>query len=242
MNFSVSPVVSRFLLQGALMGMLVAVHGAAHAQAAQADCLLRPREDSRLASPVKVVVRKKLVDIGDTVKAGALLIELDSSTVDARLQRMRVEKEFNERALARSLQVGNLLSEKERDELQTAVARNTAEIVELEAELSRHRIVAPHDGVVTDIRVSVGEINKDDFVLQLAKVSELRAELNLPADQRGRYRPGASMSLTAENGITRRGKVTFVDPLIDPASQTFRLHVVVPNADGKWTSGMQCRR
>lgn len=242
MNYSVSHVVSKCLFHGALLGALLAAHGAAHAQAAQADCLLRPREDSRLASPVKVVVRKKHVEIGHTVKAGALLIELDSSTVDARLQRMRVEKEFNERALARSLPMGSLLSEKERDELQTAVARNSAEIVELEAELSRHRIVAPHDGVVTDIRVSVGEINKDDFVLQLAKVNELRAELNLPADLSGRYKVGMGLSLTAENGVTRRGQVSFVDPLIDPASQTFRLHVVVPNADGKWTSGMQCRR
>ncbi len=242
MTSSVSPAVSDILLRAALVGALLAPLGAAQAQAAQADCLLRPREDSRLASPVKVVVRKKHVEIGDKVKAGALLIELDSSTVDARLQRMRVEREFNERALARSLQVGNLLSEKERDELQTAVARNTAEIVELEAELARHRIVAPHEGVVTDIRVSVGEINRDDFVVQLARVSELRAELNLPADQRGRYRVGASLALTAENGVTRRGQVTFVDPLIAPASQTFRLHVVVSNADGKLTSGMQCRR
>lgn len=204
------------------------------------NCLIRAAERTELSSAVQDIVSVVYVEIGDEVSQGDRLIDLNHAALQARLQRLENEIAFAQRAQARGEQLGTLLPAAERDELSNAVARARADAAEVRAERNRYILVAPHDGIVVEAPVAVGELATDQSLMTLINVATLRAEISIPASRYGTFRVGQQLVLTSETGQAKRGTVAFVDPTIDFGSRTFRLHVSVDNRDGSWIAGQAC--
>lgn len=224
--------------------VLLAFPGAVFAQQESAsffsNCLIRPAEHTELASAVQEVAVARPVALGQRVREGEALIEFGHAALDARLARLENEIGFAERALARGERLGNLLPDAERDELSNAVARARADAAEVRAERDRYILRAPHAGIIVDTPLSVGELATDQPVMTIIDVSTLRAEISVPAALHGRYSVGQSLVLRSETGAEKRGTISFVDPVIDFGSRTFRLHADVDNADNGWLAGLSC--
>ena len=77
--------------------------------------------------------------------------------------------------------------------------------------------------------------------MRLVFLETLRVEMDFPLTAFGQYRVGDTLSIAVDGVTQRDATITFVDPLIDLASRTFRVQAHLPNEDGKFTAGMECR-
>jgi RND family efflux transporter MFP subunit len=204
-------------------------------------CLLAPLNDTVLGLPGRKVLAEKRVDLGDDVKKGDVLLRFSSGGLPAQIEEARAEMEYARKNVERAKELDRVLTRAERDERETQLAVKSARLRQLELELADHVIVAPHDGIVVDAPLSVGEVSGDEPAIRLVFLETLRVEMDFPMTEFGDYRVRDTLPIQVD-GVTRRNAtITFVDPLIDLASRTFRVQAKLPNEDGKFTAGMECR-
>mgnify|MGYP001812311159 CR=1 FL=1 len=134
----------------------------------------------------------------------------------------------------------------ERHKLQQAMENKRLAELELARAtetLKRHAIHSPINGVVVERYLNPGESVEDRPVLKLAQIDPLRVEVVLPVAQFGKIQPGQPASVYPEAGIGGQFKTTVstVDPVLDAASGTFRVRLMLPNPDNALTSGLRCK-
>ncbi|MEJ6001132.1 efflux RND transporter periplasmic adaptor subunit [Paucibacter soli] len=104
--------------------------------------------------------------------------------------------------------------------------------------LTRYEIRAPIDGVVTDKKISVGEVLKDDApIFQLADLSTLWVELAVPAKEVHRLQPGAMGSVKA-NGFEAQARLSHIAALLGEQSRNATARLILPNPKGLWRPGL----
>lgn len=204
-------------------------------------CRLAPWKDSALSSAGRERVSEKLVSRGDEVVAGDVLLRFFSGGLAAQQERASAEAQLAQLKLDRLERLGSVATPAELDEARIELLLRNAEIRELMLEAERFELRAPHDGVVIETPIDVGEAVEDGAALRLVQINRLRAEFDLPLSYLGVFAPGQMIELADETGQTRMARVIFVDPLIDVASRSFRLHAEVDNAARDWVAGALCR-
>ena len=97
--------------------------------------------------------------------------------------------------------------------------------------------------MITETRLSPGEyIFEQTPVLTIAQVDPLYVEVTLDAVHYTAMAPGQVGELRLEIPVnqTVEVRVDAVDPLIDPASDTFRVRFLLPNRDNRIPAGTRC--
>jgi multidrug efflux pump subunit AcrA (membrane-fusion protein) len=91
--------------------------------------------------------------------------------------------------------------------------------------------------------MTVGEVVDDETILRIAQIHPLRVEVVLPAAMYGSIRPGMRAAIEPESPGDRVhvASVTIVDPVIDAASGTFGVRLMLPNPDHKIPGGLHCQ-
>jgi RND family efflux transporter MFP subunit len=102
--------------------------------------------------------------------------------------------------------------------------------------LDRMTIRSPIDGYVLRVNKQVGEETDDNPLIVIVQTSKLHAVFFPPRPLFGKIREGDSVTLDF-SGLARQAKVVAVDPIIEPASQLFRVKLEVDNADAKIPAG-----
>ena len=148
------------------------------------------------------------------------------------------------------------ISAEKRDEAATEVTLSTArlkkaredkEVARLEAArtqalIDQRTIKSPIDGVVLERLVAPGEFVDDKPLLRLADLDPLRVEVILPAALFRTIAPGMDAEVRADgpDAGSHQARVTIVDRVIDPASNTFGVRLELPNPDYRLPSGLKC--
>jgi len=111
-------------------------------------------------------------------------------------------------------------------------ARHAAELADLE--LSRTRIRAPFSGVVLTRQLDVGATVSDGTaVYDLADVTPLEADVNIPERHVTRLEPGQPVRLTADaSDISVDARIDRIAPSVDPATGTVKVTVAVEGGAG----------
>jgi multidrug efflux pump subunit AcrA (membrane-fusion protein) len=80
-------------------------------------------------------------------------------------------------------------------------------------------------------------------ILLLAQITNLEAQLYLPMEYYGKLKVGQSYPLAAAEPVDRTIQATLrnIDPIIDPASRTFRCVFAIPNTDESLPAGFSVR-
>lgn len=106
--------------------------------------------------------------------------------------------------------------------------------------LTRYEIRSPIDGVVTDKKVSVGEVLKDDVtIFQVADLSSVWVELVVPAKDVNQLKVGdvAKVKASALEGVAT-AKVAYVGALVGEQSRNATARLVLSNPKGLWRPGL----
>jgi len=235
-----------FSLAAAIVLMLLATAGPAASQAKlrSLGCMLQPSKMVEISSPVPGVLEQVSVRRGDLVETGNLLFQLKAGVEKAAVELARVKSEFAQRKAERNmdLYVDDLLSIHERDEIETELLLSKMELMLKQQELALRSVASPIDGVVVDRLQDEGEYVNVNPVIRLATLDPLYIDLLLPAEYFGKIAVGQKLLIRAAPamGKARKAKVITVDPLIDPASGTFRVQLVMTNPGNRIPAGLRC--
>ncbi len=201
---------------------------------------------SLLSTQVAGLVSRLAVDTGDRVNAGDLLLELDRELADisrdqaeadlasAEAQWADSERQLNE---ARSLRDGAIAaSDIRRLEAQERIQRASrdgarAQLRRLEAELARHQIKAPFDGVVSARQVDLGEwVAPGNPLMELVASEPLRVHFQVPQRYFARVDDQSNLSLRFDAYPDQEftGSIHRKVPLSEAGSRTFLLRVNPP--------------
>ncbi len=207
-------------------------------------CMLSPSDRVEISSPVPGVIDEVIAERGDEISRGDILFRLKAGVESASVELARVKAEFSERKVERnqSLFAEDILTVHERDEIETELLIAQSELALKEQELALRTIKSPIDGVVVERKANGGEYVNVDPVLELATLNPLHIDLLLPSNYFGQINPGNMVKIKTETvkSKPRTAEVSIVDPLIDPASGTFRVQLVMPNPQNELPAGVRC--
>lgn len=206
------------------------------------DCIIEPNKSLDIASPVEGVVAEVFVERGDRVKAGQVLMQLESGVEQVVLDLAKTRAEFARRTMNRNDNVSEVMSSQEKDEIITDAKIAELEVKEAEMRLDMKKIRSPIDGLVIEELRSQGEFVSAEPVFSIISIDPLYVEVIAPVAVFGSTRVGSEAIVIPEAPIGGRyqAKITRVDPVIDSASGTFMIRLEIPNPESRLPSGLKC--
>lgn len=180
---------------------------------------------------------------GDQVKAGEVLVELDSAEARAALAEAEAALADSERQFVRSrdLAASQALSASSLDQIEATLKGNRARVEAARARLSDTTIRAGFAGRTGFRRVSVGSIVSPGTVITtLDDTSLIKLDFTVPDTYLFALRPGLSMTASTAGlrGRKFEGKITNLDSRVDPVTRSMYVRAEIPNPDGAIRPGM----
>ena len=198
-------------------------------------------------------------DIGDQIKQGDLLAQLDTPEVAQQLNEakaaqaqaitnLQLAKSTFERwdALRKRDAVSQQDLDEKRNALAVAVAADSsakATVQRLQDQLGYSRIVAPFSGVVTRRNIDIGNLvdagGSSRILFTLAKSDPLRVYVFVPQTYAPQVKTGnkAEVTLRELPGQSFKGTIARTAGAIDPLTRTMQIEISLPNPDGKLLPG-----
>lgn len=199
-------------------------------------------------------VERVLVEVGDQVKAGQPLLQLDTRTLQVDLRRAeagyaqaRANLDLATTSATRgeTLLASRLISQSNFDELRSARAAAEAQLQSAAAErdavrlrLSYATLRAPDAGVISARMIQPGQIVASGVeLLRLIRRGRLEWRAELAEADLVRVKPGAKVWVQAPDGSDVAGTVRAVSPALDTASRTALVYADLPDP-GALRAGM----
>jgi RND family efflux transporter MFP subunit len=187
---------------------------------------------------------RRPVNVGDELRPGQLIGELDSSNEKSKLQSARAEldaalakllEQRNNHARQKDLLDNGFVSRAAFEQVQANLrsaesawksARSSVELAQ--NRLTYTRLVADAGGVVSAVHAEPGEnVGAGRTVVQVARKDGRDAVFDVPARIRDAApaNPDITVALTADPAVAAKGRVREVAPRADPVTGTFKVRV-----------------
>jgi RND family efflux transporter MFP subunit len=133
---------------------------------------------------------------------------------------------------------------RKREEVQAAskgLTQAEVEVAVARLGLERTKVRAPFSGILTGIKVSVGEtVSPGQDLMTIVDVRDIRVEARVLESEIGRMKPGreADVRFSAYPGRVFKDRVRAVSPVVDPSDRTCAVHVAIDNGSGEIKPGM----
>jgi RND family efflux transporter MFP subunit len=211
---------------------------------------LQSRTSVNVLPQVTGYVRKILIRPGQTVEAGAVLVEIDGraetaalDTAEALRRSAEAQAELARQTLDRteSLAREGLVSVQElegaRSALRAAEAAlraSAAGVAQRQVELQYHGVRAAISGVVGDVLVRVGDhVDAHTQLTSIAQADALEVSVAIPALRARSLKPDTPMELLDAGGnVLARTTVFFTAPQVDPRTQLVEVKGAFRNVNG----------
>ncbi|OOS00289.1 efflux transporter periplasmic adaptor subunit [Haemophilus paracuniculus] len=206
---------------------------------------VRPNQGAMLSSQMTGTVSRVLVQSGDYVKKGQLLVELDSAVERANLGVYEAQLPAALANLNRykNLVGSNSASKAELDAAQSTYSQLVANIDAVKASINRRQIYSPFEGVAGIVKVNVGEfINVGTEIVRVEDASRMKVSFTLPQTDIERVRIGQKVTVTADaiSGETFEARISAIDPAVNKTNGLVSLEASVAGRS-KLKSGMFTR-
>lgn len=221
-----------------------------------------PVEQAAIAARATGYVAERLVDIGDKVKAGDVLLRIDAPEIVHQIARATavVEQAMARQQLAeqtadrgQALVQSGTLSKQTRDERRANERSADADVEAARSDVRRLQelqnfltVRAPFDGTVVarfvdrGDRVTGGDTQAGSVLMRLARLDSLKVQIDVPQ--------AAAMSLAVDGpakltfaelpGQTFDAKVSRISRVIDAESATMRSELIMANPGERIVSGL----
>lgn len=195
---------------------------------------------NNIAPSMGVRIDKILVEVGDPVRAGQKLVQMDQTSViqqKAQLDNYRIE--FGR--VDELFKVGGA-SKSEWDAKKTAldVAQTAYDNL-----LANTALTSPVDGIVTARNYDSGDMYNlgGQPVVVVEQIAPVKLMINVSESLFKEVKKGMDVTLKLDvyGDETFHGKVSLVYPTIDPSTRTFPVEITVPNGDKRVRPGMFAR-
>ncbi|PJG83895.1 efflux RND transporter periplasmic adaptor subunit [Caviibacterium pharyngocola] len=209
--------------------------------------LVRPNQGAMLSAQVSGTVSQVLVQSGQNVKKGDLLVELDSSVEKANLKASEAKLSSTRQTYQRyaALYKTNSVSQQELDNAKASYDALLADIEALKSTIERRQIVAPFDGNAGIVKVNVGQyVTTGTEIVRVEDTSLMKVDFSIAQNDLERLFVGQKVTATADArlGETFAAKITAMEPAISSSTGLIDLQATFDAEDGrKLLSGMFTR-
>nr|WP_322866680.1 efflux RND transporter periplasmic adaptor subunit [Aquicoccus sp. G2-2]MEA1113982.1 efflux RND transporter periplasmic adaptor subunit [Aquicoccus sp. G2-2] len=218
---------------------------------------LDPLRQAQLSAQVNGRVEAVLVQPGDPVSAGDVLVQIDIETLTLELDQMKSNKaatqaqlELAEAKLKRAAALidRGVTTASNLDEAESSVRGLRASVSALTDQVSGARlrlrnatVRAPFDGVISARAVEPGQyVSTGAPLVTVVDLSSVEMQANAPVGAGSLLARGQSVNVRVD-GIPNRvfeGKVTRINPVADEGTRTIPVYVLIDNADRVLLGGM----
>lgn len=203
----------------------------------------RAKESVEVTSKASNTVVAIRFEEGDFVRAGQVLVELDSAEARADLEAAEAALAESENQFKRSqdLFAQQALSVSQLEQIEATLKANRARVSAARARLNDTVIRASFDGRTGFRRVSIGSlVNPGAVITTLDDTSVIHLDFTVPETYLYVLKPG--LAVTARTaGLPDRtfeGKVAKINSRVDPVTRSIIVRAEIPNRDGLLRPGM----
>ena len=220
--------------------------------------VLSPIESYSVNAAVIGKIKEVLVEDGDEVKTGDVLIRQDpsdvllqagnGSTTDEMMQRLKLaydtaedtyeknETLFEEGAISQAVYKQSL-AQRDNAKLQYQGAANSIAKV-----TNKTIITSPGDGIVTGLQVKVGDsAGANTPLANVVNISQLKFKGSVPEQWLSHLSLGMEVEVYIGSfDETFQGSLTYISPVSVASGQMFPVEITIDNFEGRIKAGMAC--
>jgi membrane fusion protein (multidrug efflux system) len=180
---------------------------------------------------------------GQRVRAGEVLVELDTNQERAQLAAAQAQRDLAKLNLerGRGLRAKGVTSQAEFDRVDAEFKQADARVEEMRALIARKTIRAPFAGVLGIRQVNLGQyLNGGDPVVPLQALAPVYVDFSVPQQSTAALRVGGEVRVAVEGepGLEIEGRISAVNSIVDEATRNIRVQATFANRDGKLRPGM----
>jgi RND family efflux transporter MFP subunit len=211
---------------------------------------LKSRESATLSPQVEGSITQIYVHSGEHVNAGAPLMQIDPLKQEATVRNQEASTAAQQANLkwaqqewdrSTQLAAAGVISKQQLDQsranldaAKAQLAALQAGVKEQEAQLHYYKVVAPMAGIVGDVPVHVGDrVTTSTVLTTVDQPGALEAYVQVPVERSADLKLGKEVEILDDQGKKlAQGKITFISPQVDNATQTVLTKATVPNDNG----------
>lgn len=207
----------------------------------------------------RVVVGQRIAQLDDRVLRHSLKIaeaardacaDRQYAEIDAKIRRRQFE-------IFQTLHAEGGVDAREMERIEAAALQADATLAKIDeqlqlrgleyqrtaAQLDQRRVVAPMDGIVSEVLKQPGEFVSptDPNVARLVDLKQLKVGFPVPWQDARELKPGQAVRVQFESPRELvKGTVQYILPVIEAGSNALLVNVVIDNQNGKRFSGQSC--
>jgi membrane fusion protein (multidrug efflux system) len=173
---------------------------------------------------------------GAVAKKGDVLLRLDTSSEQAQLRTAEADLQLARADLDRSrgLATRKVISKAELDSAESKFKQKEGSVDNMRAMIAKKEVRAPFDGQLGIRQVNVGQmINPGQLVVPLQALDPVYVDFALPQQHHAKLSPGleARVRTDAVSGREFVGKLTAINPNVDPITRNVQVQATLANPD-----------
>ncbi|MBI5572895.1 MAG: efflux RND transporter periplasmic adaptor subunit [Desulfomonile tiedjei] len=217
--------------------------------------VIRAYRQATVAAEVQGVVEKRYGKEGDLARAGSVVFEISPDLFqtiadrsrerleERRAIRERYEEELKLKERLLSHDAGTLQEiVKARSEVKVATHREKEASLDLQLairDMNKCKVRAPFTGWLVSLhRDAFESVQRFEQLFLISDTSKVYAVANVPQALARQATKGANASFYSSSGAVFHGTVDKVEAVIDPASQTRKVYILIDNSKASLQMGM----
>jgi membrane fusion protein, multidrug efflux system len=189
------------------------------------------------------IVRQIAFESGNKVRAGDLLVHLDTTQEEAQLHQSEAQRDFASVTLKRDKDLlgKHAISQSDYDNAEASFRQTQAAVDQFAALIARKTLRAPFDGVTGIRQVNLGQYLKEgDMVVTLQAFDPIYVNFSLPQQDLSKLAVGQPVALRVDafEGQAFDGKITAINSLVDQATRNIQVQATFQNSDFRLRPGM----
>ncbi len=210
------------------------------AQTEKFTATIDPFVTNNISSVLGLRIEKINAEVGDMVRKGQLLVEMDSRQyLQSAVQLQNLETDY---ARMEELYKAGGISKQQLDAqaTQLEVSRHATNNLK-----ENYQLLSPISGIVTNRSFDPGDVYMPTGaggILTVMQIDKLKVMANIPERYFPQVKLGMPVDITLEiyPNETFEGKVSLIYPALNSATRTFEVEITVNNSSNKLRPGMMC--
>lgn len=204
---------------------------------------IAPVQGVMLSAEVAGTVKQIAFESGANVRAGELLVELDSGVEQAQLRSAVASAELARANLvrARDLRGKNMVSQADLDSANAQAKQADAQIDNIRAVIDKKTIRAPFAGRAGIRQVNLGQfLDTGTSIVTLQSLDPVYVNFSLPQQRLAQLKTGLTVRVTTDAFPDRdfEGKLTAINPEVETVTRNVRMQATLANPSGLLRPGM----
>jgi membrane fusion protein (multidrug efflux system) len=189
-------------------------------------------------------VEKINFESGKAVRAGDVLVELDTRQERAQLAAAEAQRDLAQINYKRTQELvkQGVIAQTEYDNTTAQQKATEAQVGEIRATIERKTVRAPFSGILGIRMINLGQyLAAGQAIVPLQSLNPIYVNFGVPQQTTAQVGViGRNIRVTSDNlpGVQFAGRVTAIDSVVNESTRNVQVQATLPNRDGKLRPGM----